>query len=135
MKNILLLLSCFLMSLLSVRGIEGALPSEEGMGVECVLQAEMPMGAILPSVTEIPDEGEACVDVESLARQYRVSGRGHRSLSVQQMFFGKSSAYRDAKRCLEMLYHTVKNVYHSLPCQSWVVSSDHYVFGLRRILI
>ena len=135
MKNILLFLSFFLVALLGAKGVEGALPSEEGMGVESVLQPEQSAGYILPSVTEIPDEGEAYVDTENLARQYRVVGRGQRSFSVQQMFFGKSSAYRAAKKRLEMLFHTINQVYSSLPYPSWAVSSDHYVFGLRHILI
>ena len=135
MKNILLLLSFFLMSLLGTKGIEGALLLEEGKEVESVLQAETSMGTILPRVMELPEEGDAYVNMESLARQYRVVGRGCRPFSVQQMFSGKSSAYRAAKRRLEMLFHTVRCVYTSMPCQSWSVSSDHYIFGLRHILI
>ena len=135
MKNILLFLSFFLMSLLGAKGIEGTLSSEEGMGVKSVLQTEIPVGYILPVVAELPDTGEAYVNVESMAGQYRVIGRGQRSFSVQQMFMAKSSAYRAARRRLEMLSHTINQVYTSLPCQSWAVSSDHYVFGMRRILI
>ena len=135
MKNYLLLLSFFLVSLLGAKGIESSLPVEEGAGVESVLPAEASVGYILPVVAELPDTGEAYVDVESMAGQYRVVGRGQRSFSVQQMFFGKSSAYRAAQKRLEMLSHTINHVYTSLPCQSWAVSSDHYVFGMRRILI
>ena len=135
MKNILLFLSFFLMSLLGAKGIEGTLSSEEEVGVKSVLQTETPVGYILPVVAELPDAGEAYVNVESMAGQYRVIGRGQRSFSVQQMFMAKSSAYRAARRRLEMLSHTINQVYTSLPCQSWAVSSDHYVFGMRRILI
>ena len=135
MKNILLFLSFFLMSLLGAKGIEGTLSSEEGVGVKSVLQTETPVGYILPVVAELPDTGEAYVNVESMAGQYRVIGRGQRSFSVQQMFFGKSSAYRAAMKRLEMLFQNVKSVYSSLPYPSWTVSSDHYIFGMRRILI
>ena len=135
MKNFLLLLSFFLVSLLGAKGLESALPVEEEAGVESVLPAEASVGYILPLVAELPDTGEAYVDVESMAGQYRVVGRGQRSFSVQQMFMPKSSAYRAARRRLEMLSHTINQVYTSLPCQSWAVSSDHYVFGMRRILI
>ena len=135
MKNILLFLSFFLMSLLGAKGIEGTLSSEEGVGVKSVLQTETPVGYILPVVAELPDTGKAYVNVESMAGQYRVIGRGQRSFSVQQMFFGKSSAYRAAMKRLEMLFQNVKSVYSSLPYPSWTVSSDHYIFGMRRILI
>lgn len=135
MKNYLLLLSFFLVSLLGAKGLESALPVEEGAGVESVLPTEVSVGYILPLVAELPDTGEAYVDVESMAGQYRVVGRGQRPFSVQQMFMAKSSAYRAARRRLEMLSHTINQVYTSLPCQSWAVPSDHYVFGMRRILI
>ena len=133
MKNILLFLSLFLMSLLGVKGIDAAIL--EGEGVESVFQIEDSVGYILPSVAELPDEGEANVDTESLARQYRVCGRGQRTSFVQQMFFGKESTYRAAKKHLDILFHTINHVYTSLPYQSWTISSDHYVFGMRHILI
>jgi hypothetical protein len=135
MKNYLLFLLFFLVSLLGVKGIESALPSNEGMGVESVLQAEEPVGYILPVVAELPETGEAYVDVESMAGQYRVIGRGQRSFSVQQMLWDKSSAYRAAQRRLNMLSQTIHSVSSSLPSQSWAVPSDHYVFELRHILI
>ena len=62
MKNILLFLSFFLMSLLGAKGIEGTLSSEEGVGVKSVLQTETPVGYILPVVAELPDTGEAYVN-------------------------------------------------------------------------
>lgn len=135
MKNYLLFLSFFLVSLLGAKGIESALPSNEEMGVESVLQAEEPVGYILPVVAELPETGEAYVDVESMAGQYRVIGRGQRSFSVQQMLWDKSSAYRAAQRRLNMLSQTIHSVSSSLPSQSWAVPSDHYVFELRHILI
>ena len=135
MKNYLLFLLLFLVSLLGAKGIESALPSNEGVGVESVLQAEEPVGYILPVVAELPETGEAYVDVESLAGQYRVIGRGQRSFSVQQMLWDKSSAYRAAQRRLNMLSQTIHSVSSSLPSQSWAVPSDHYVFELRHILI
>ena len=85
MKNILLFLSLYLMFLLGAKAIDVSAPSEEGTGVENVLQAEASEGFILPSVADLPDKGEAYV--ESMAVQYRVLGRGQRSFSVQQMFF------------------------------------------------
>ena len=135
MKNFLLFLSLFLMFLLGAGDVNDTFPVEEGVGVVCVLQTDSSVEQILLSEINLPDEGEACVNTENLARQYRVNGRGQRSFSVQQMFYGKSSAYRAARRRLEMLSHTINQVYTSMPCQSWSLSSDHYVFGMRRILI
>ena len=135
MKNFLLLLLLFMMSLLGARDVHDTHSVEEGMGVESVLPAEEPVGHILPIVAELPTKGEAYVDVESLVHQYRICGRGQRYFSVQQMFCAKSSAYRAAIRRLDILCHSNHTVYTSLPCQSWEVPSDHYVFGMRHILI
>ena len=135
MKKILLFLSLFLMFLLGAKGMDATSCEREEIGVESVLQGKMPEGYILPSVAELPDEGEAYVDTESLARQYRVCGRGQRSFSVQRMLLGKSSAYRAAKKRLDVLSHTIQQVHTSLPYQSWAISSDHYIFGMRHILI
>ncbi len=135
MKHILLFLSFFLVSLLGAKGLDETPLMTEGAGVESVLQTGEPSASLFSSILEMPEEGEACIDTESLARQYRVCGRGQRSFSVQHFFFGKDSAYRAAKKRLDILSRTINQVYTTLPCQSWEVPSDHYVFGMRHILI
>ena len=135
MKNFLLLIFLPLLFLLGAKNMDDSFDKEKRMGVENILRSDVPEGYVLSSVFELPDRGEACVDTESLACQYRVCGRGQRTFSVQRMFLGKSSAYRASKKHLEMLLHTIHCVFTSLPCQSWKVSSEHYVFGMRRILI
>ena len=134
MKNILLLLFLFSMFLLGAKSSNDTLP-EEGVGVESVLQADIPVDQILPVVTEWPHESEACVDAESLARQFRICDRSQRIVPVKYLSLGKNSAYQSARKCLERLFHSINQTYTSLPFQSWSVSSDHYVFGMRRILI
>ena len=135
MKNILLLIFLPLMFLLGAKSMDDSFDKEKSMEVENVLRSDVPEGYAFSSVFGLPDRGDACVDTESLARQYRVCGRGQRTFSVQRMFMGKSSAYRASKKHLEMFLHTIHCIYTSLPCQSWSVSSDHYVFGMRHILI
>ena len=134
MKNILLLIFLFSMFLLGATNSNDAL-SEEGIGVESVLQADERGGSILPVLIEWPEESEAYVNAENMALQLRVCGRGQRQLSVHQLSFLKTSAYGVAKKRLESLLHSSKRTYTSLPCLSWPVASDHYVFGMRRILI
>lgn len=135
MKNVALFLSLFLVSLLSAKDCPDTLLFEEGVGMESVLQAEPLVGYILPVLDELPDADEANVDTESFARQCRVLGRGCRSFSVQQMLWEKCVDYRAAKKYLDILSHTITQVYTSLPCQNWAVPSEHYVFGMRHILI
>ena len=36
---------------------------------------------------------------------------------------------------IEELFHSVTSIHSTLPFQSWAVASDHYIFGMRRILI
>ena len=135
MKNILVLLSLIFVFLLGARGMDASLPETDGQGVAACLQAEAPVGYVLPVVAEWPEEGEAYVDAESLARQFRVCGRNQRPVSIHQWTFVKGADYRAVQKRLELLFHSFERTYSSLPCQSWPVASDHYVFGLRRILI
>ena len=135
MKNILLFISLSLMSLLGVRGMDVTFPEEEGVGMETVLQEDVPVGYLLPVVEEWPEEGDAYVNAESLANQFRVCGRSQRQLSVRQLSLARSSAHRVARKRLELLCNSIERTYSSLPCQSWPVPSDHYIFGMRRILI
>ena len=135
MKNILLFISLSLMSLLGVRGMDVTFPEEEGVGMETVLQEDVPVGYLLPVVEEWPEEGDAYVDSESLAGQFRVCGRSQRHLSVRQLSLARSSAHRVARKRFELLFYSIERTYSSLPCQSWPVPSDHYIFGMRRILI
>ena len=135
MKNILLFISLSLMFLLGARAMNVTLPEEEGVGMESVLQADASVGYILPVVAEWPEEGDAYVDAESLMHQFRVCGRSQRQLSVRQFSLARSSAHRLLQKRLELLFNSIERTYSSLPCQSWSVPSDHYVFGMRRILI
>ena len=135
MKNILLFISLSLMFLLGARAVNVTLPEEGEVGMESVLQADAPVGYLLPDVEEWPEEGDAYVNAESLANQFRVCGRSQRQLSVRQLSLARSSAHRVARKRLELLFNSIERTYSSLPCQSWPVPSDHYVFGMRRILI
>ena len=135
MKNILWFISLSLMFLLGVKNMNVTSSESEGAGVEAILRADASMDYVLPVVPEFPDDSAAYSDVESLAHQLRTCGRGQRSFSVQQLWEAKSSAYRIAKKHVEYLFHSVHTVYTTLPCLSWMVASDHYVFGMRRILI
>ena len=135
MKNILLLISFTMLFLLDARGMNVSLPEEEGAGVESVLQANVPEGCIMPVVAEWPKEGDAYVEVESILHSFRICGRNYRQLSVRQLSLARNSAYRVLLKRLELLFNSIERTYSSLPCQSWPVPSDHYVFGMRRILI
>ena len=130
MKNILLLLFLFSMFLLGAMNTNDTLP-EEGAGVESVLLVDIPIDQVLPVLTEWPNESEACVDAESLARQFRICERNQRVISLQYLSLGKKSA----QKRLEQLFHSIGRTYTSLPFQSWPVASDQYIFGMRRILI
>ena len=135
MKNILLYLSFCLMFLLSARNMDNTSSEKEEVGMESVLQEDIPTEYILSVVAGLPKEAEAYIDTESLARQYRACGRGQRLLSVQYVLCGKTIAYRMAKKHIDILFHSINRIYTSLPCQSWSVSSEHYIFGMRHILI
>lgn len=135
MKNVLLFIFVSLMFLTGASNMNNAFLDDEKAGMENVLQKETSTGYVLSSVVEWPEQGPAYVDFESLVGQFRILGRGQRSFSVQHVFPGKVSAYRMAKKHLDILSHSIYRIYTSLPRQSWAVSSLHYVFELRHILI
>lgn len=108
---------------------------EERVEMENVLQKDVSVRNVLSSVTALPNLGDAYVDYQSLLHQFRVFGRGQRTLFTQQILLNNSSVYRLNKKRIELLFHTIHRIYNSLPRQSWSVSSYHYVFGLRHILI
>ena len=135
MKNFLLIIFLSLMSLLGVKSMDCTLQEEERMEVENIFHADIPLGYVQSSVIELPDDSGAYVVTDSLARQYRVCGRGQRSFSVNHSLWGKSAVLRTAKKHFEMLSNFMNCAYTSLPSYSWKVASEHYVFGLRRILI
>ena len=135
MKNILLFIFFSFLYLSGAKSMDDTFQKNERAGVETVLQKENSSGYVLSSIAELPPPGDAYVDSESLARQFRICGRGHRSLSVQHVLVNKGAAYRFARKRLELLFHSIHRIYTSLPLQSWAVSSLHYVFELRRILI
>ena len=123
------------MFLLGAGNMDHTLQAEERIDVENIFHADVPTGYIQPSLIAWPDKGDAHVGVDSLARQYRICGRGQRSVSVNHVFLGKSSILRTTKRLVEQLSKSVGCAYTSLPCRNWAVASDHYVFELRHILI
>lgn len=135
MKNILLFISFCFMLLLSVKSMDITSLEKEEVRMESVLQEDIPTEYVHFVVAELPEEAEAYIDTESLARQFRVCGRGQRSLSVQYVLSGKGTAYRMANKHIDILFHSINRIYTSLPCQSWSVPSLHYVFGMRHILI
>lgn len=108
---------------------------EERVEVENVLQKDVSVRNVLSSVTALPNPGDAYVDSESLGLQFYMCERSHRSTFTQQIHINKSSLDRFHKKRIELLFHTIHRIYNSLPRQSWSVSSYHYVFGLRHILI
>ena len=109
--------------------------SEEGIGVKTILRADTPHEYVIPVVVEWPNDSEAYVDAESLARQFRICTRGQRLIFAQNIALGKNSSYQSAQKRLELLFHSIERTYTSLPFQCWSVSSEHYVFGMRHILI
>lgn len=135
MKNIIWLISLSLLFLLGIKGMSMTSLSEEGGEDVCVLLENVPVARIYSFPSQLPDADSAYVDAETLAGQFRVLGRSQRQLSVTYSLCSKGMVCRMAKYRLDALLHSTKHVYTSLPRQYWTVSSEHYVYGMRRILI
>lgn len=143
MKNYLLFLSVAFFFLLAAGNLSVSFLSQEGMEEECSLHQEnmdcsthsLPIsGYVLPVTSEIPDGVILFEDGQSIARQLRVCGRSQRVLTLHYTLLNKDLLFKLAKYRMDALFQS-SHVYTTLLCRSWEVSSDHYVFGLRHILI
>lgn len=135
MKNILWLISFSFFFLLGMMEVN-AEPFQQMEGEkECVLQESPSADNLAILSIPFPDHATSFVDATSLAWQLQASTRGQRQLTYPSTCLAKGNAFRDAKLRLEALLHPAHPVYNSLPFVCWSVSSDHYIFGMRRILI
>lgn len=144
MKNFLLFLSAVFTFLFCTSSVNGALFPQEGVGVGYCLQQsdflelteeETSMGLILPVTSKMPEHPMAFEDAQSLARQLRMFSRGQRQLVLHYTWVDRALLCKVVKNCMDALYLSSNHTYSSLPYQSWGVSSEHYIFGMRRILI
>lgn len=143
MKNLLLFLSVVFACLLCTGTVNGALLSEERGEAEYGLQAnelltmaeaEQAAGFFLP-VSSKQERDMAFEDAQSLARQLRLVNRSQRTLVLPYTLLDKGVLTKVAKCCMDIIHSSINHSYTSLPYQSWGVSSEHYIFGMRRILI
>lgn len=131
MKDLFVLISVSFMLLLGI-GAVNAFPSvDEGKDVSY----EPVMEHVLPSVHQASPDNTFCLEAQSLARQLRLGGRGQRTLSLSCFLFSKVIPGKTLVVLSNALEHSFHRYVSSLPCPSWEVASEHYVFGMRRILI
>lgn len=135
MKKIITCIFLSLIFILSAKNLYVTFHKNVKVEVENVLPKENVIRYQYSPIAEFPESGEVFIDSESLARQYRICGRGQRSFSVQYVHINKGSIYRLAKKRLERLFHSINHIYTSMPRQSRVIPSLYYVFELRHILI
>lgn len=140
MKNAWLLISFLFMFLFASKAMDGLLLPVAGEVEECALQdvyssSDQSAGYILPVSSGFLYRDMVMADVSSLAIQFRLAVRIFRSVSLHYSFLNKMFAWRQILHRLELLAHSCLNVYSTLPHQSWNLPSDHYIFGMRRILI
>jgi len=134
MKNIICLLFFPFLFLLGMNGVIMPSLSEDGEEFE-ISSSQKAVDQLYPFSTQMPDEGTAYDDAESLARQFRTVGRGQRQLSLSYSLISKGMATRLSKVWLDAVLQSSRHIYNSLPHPCWSVSAEHYIFGMRRILI
>lgn len=140
MKNVVLLLSFLFISLFVSSVMNGTLfPDMDGVE-ECApasafeICADNTGGYIIPASAATSESDKTIADAQSLAAQLRLACRTQRTVNFQASFLTRAMLSRTAvlpsKDCLSSL-----NSYTSIPRRSWEVSSEHYIFEMRRILI
>lgn len=142
MKYILLFISFLSLCLFGSRALTGVLPETEAVAdVPAMywetgkMTNETDMGTILPLESTSPLGMMAFTEVDLMARQFGSHHRSQRLTNLSCSWLSKAIYRRMAALSMAMQTHTSTHVFSSLPYQSWTVSSEHYIFGMRRILI
>lgn len=89
----------------------------------------------MPIESDLPCGDMVYTDAQSLSRQLRSCGRLQRISNVHFSFLNKILEWKKALNRMEMLSCASFHAYTTIPCQSWALASEHYVFGMRRILV
>ena len=137
MKNIFALITFSFLFLLTVKGVTSS-PMEEVEKVHVLhtmdMQADNHTFCVFSSSIDFSN-GILSSETQTIARQLRVSGRNHRHIVFHYSMCGKWMVERIAMMRMHLLAQLFTHSYSTDPFQSWEVASDHYVFGMRRILI
>ena len=140
MKYLLLVISVVILSLLGANLMHGNKSQvREEMLISFTEEVfscpDDGMEYTLPVSMISPFDDRVIMDAESLVGYLRVCGRLHRSFSFSSSIFSKIMAWKTVLIKMDVLSHSFLQNYTSLPCQCWSIPSEHYVFGMRRILI
>lgn len=139
MKSILLIISFLFLTLFGIKSVNNVPFQEERDEYACLvsngsIHSCNAYDFILPETSELPEDGMAITDAQSLARQLRGCGRTHRTLNYLPSL-SKMLAWKTLWNRMEILSQVSLQSYNSLPCPSWALPSEHYVYAMRRILI
>lgn len=145
MKDIWLYIVVFPLLLLGVVTLSGNISlSEEGeevsysLAIDDGLTDALPdkaTGYILPVSLEYPHANMELAEVQPFSLQLRMLGRVQRSFFAHYSLYSKLIAWKMCLVRMDRLSHSFSRFYAALPRSCWKVSSEHYVFGMRRILI
>lgn len=139
MKYILLILSLFTLALLGVKASAyDFVPKEEKVSQSYISSKSDSVDNYNKVVSAFENDrllGDmVLIDAQSLARQvYGTSNRSVRTTTLQYISYQRSLVRLMTLR-MELLNQCI-SLFNSVPCFSWTIPSDYYVFGMRRILI
>lgn len=132
MKNIVCLIFFSFFFLFGIKMMNVYSSTQESIGEVCFLQED---SVVSSSLFHHPDVDMFFAETNSLLRQFRTIGRSYRQFSIVNFINSKIMSFRLIKSYLDTLLQSIEHFYTSLPRQCWSISSEHYVFGMRRILI
>lgn len=135
MKNIVLLISFFALLWLGTEARTEVLPVAEDMVSLSVFKGEVAdSGIILLAQDRHLWDGMVFTETEPLTGQLTKS-RSYRFITSQGFLLSKALIRRIAVLRMAMSGRSAVSACSWLPCLGWEVPSEHYIFGMRRILI
>ena len=142
MKGFISIILFFVLALAGVKTGHFSVASSVVVPEQCAVQDDCSTQAhTINEGAIIPLERERCLadmefsDVHTLAHRVSTSAeRLYRFSSIETIQYMKALLRKLATR-MDMLAHCSKRVYDTSRSQSWDDACEHYIFGMRRILI
>ncbi len=88
---------------------------------------------LLPVEWDYPLGGSFSTDAQSLASQCQMGGRNYRILTSSKFLYLKCLSRTPSVRLTHQ--RLTDQIHSTFPFLNWEVASEHYIFGMRRILI
>lgn len=140
MKYLLLIISLLMVSLIGIKDAGAVLPESSQVPSMRQYSHYVDQSAPINQNFSSTDQERSFCDMSlpearTLARHLSSNSNRFSRTATHYHIFCNKFLLRRMSLLMEALEQSTTSLFSSMPYLSWSVSSDHYVFGMRRILI